>query len=634
MYRITVPIMSANVEICGGKEKILSELKRVGAQRVLLALNVLCVDPAEKARELSCLKENVEFFKANGLEVGSWMWTFWTRGANEFVKMESADGKRAKDFACPLDEEFRAFVCNYVQDIAKCGVDIIQFDDDFRYGYLTGSSHITCLCPLHMKKIHQLLGECPDPMELEEKALTGGKNKYRDAWMKVNGDALKSFAYRIRQALDEVNPNIRIGFCSCMPVWDVDGVDTVTLAKILAGNTKPLIRLIGAPYWAVEKHWQRSRVQNVIDMERMERSWCSGEIEICSEGDVYPRPRTNCPASYLELFDMAMRIDGRLDGIMKYVLDYSSAVGYETGYADMHLRNTPIYEGIEQYFSGKEAVGVRIYETMNKLQNMEILPHIKEGGLVYDTFFSPASHLLGDNSIPSTFEGEGVCGIAFGENIKYVPEEAFKRGMIIDAGAARILTAKGIDTGFAFLGEEVHSSREIEEETGMHVSYTGAFISYRATLKEGAVLLSSLMLNDSMISEEPVKNPFVFRYENEQGYRFLIFNLEAYFCGDMILRGYLRTKQIADSVAWMSGRKLPAYAYGNPDLYILCKEKDTKKAVGLFNIFADPIEQPVVELDGEYKKIRCINCTGEIRGDKVYLSKIQPFSFAGFEVEK
>ena len=35
-----------------------------------------------------------------------------------------------------------------------------------------------------------------------------------------------------------------------MSSWDIDGTNAYELAKILAGNTKPLVRLIGAPYWA------------------------------------------------------------------------------------------------------------------------------------------------------------------------------------------------------------------------------------------------------------------------------------------------------------------------------------------------------------------------------------------------
>ena len=52
----------------------------------------------------------------------------------------------------------------------------------------------------------------------------------------------------------------------------------------------------------------------------MESAWTkNGEIEIMAEGDVYPRPRTLCPASCLEGFDTAIRASGCTDGVLKYV---------------------------------------------------------------------------------------------------------------------------------------------------------------------------------------------------------------------------------------------------------------------------------------------------------------------------
>ena len=63
----------------------------------------------------------------------------------------------------------------------------------------------------------------------------------------------------------------------------------------------------------------------------MEQSW-NGNIETMSEGDQFPRPRTACPASYLEIFDTALRASGDFKGILKYAIDYTSKPGYEDSY--------------------------------------------------------------------------------------------------------------------------------------------------------------------------------------------------------------------------------------------------------------------------------------------------------------
>ena len=489
------------------------------------------------------------------------------------------------------------------------------------------------MCEHHMKKIREELGEDISPVELQERAISGEKNKYRDAWLKVNGDSLKDFAKNAREYLNQVNPSIRLGVCSCMSLWDNDGVDTETISRLLAGDTKPFVRLIGAPYWAPIKGWG-NRLQNVIELERMERSWCSDDIEIFSEGDAYPRPRTNCPAAYMELFDMAMRADGTTDGILKYAIDYASTIDYECGYIDRHCRNKHIYEGIEKAFANKTACGVRVYEAMNKLENMEIPEEAENSTKIDDIFFSPAARMLADCSVPTVYRGEGVCSIAFGENIKYVPDTAMKNGIIIDMRAAQILEGMGIDTGIKKIGGKISVTQEYfcdyKEQVNIH---HGAMV-YETELKDGARILSSFVINQSKYTLREREIPAAYLYENDNGYKFLVFAFDAYFNSEHLYRSYARSRQLRDAIVWLSGKALPAYSYGNPDLYIMCKRNSDSMAVGLWNIFADSVIEPVVEVDDEYSEISFINCTGRIDGAKVILSEIQPFSFAGFELRK
>lgn len=228
-------------------------------------------------------------------------------------------------------------------------------------------------------------------------------------------------------------------------------------------------------YWAVGKAWN-NRLQNVIELERMERSWCkNGNVEIFSEGDAWPRPRTNCPASYVEIFDTALRADGGLDGILKYGLDYFSNAGYETGYSERHLKNKPLYEKIHKHFGDKTPCGVRVYEKMQKFAETEIPTEIEKTCNIQDCFFSIASKMLSDSTIPTVYEGLGVAGIAFAENINMVSEEALKNGIIIDAKAAKILNKKGIDVGIISIGNEVYTCEEHFEDTGEVIRTTLCF---------------------------------------------------------------------------------------------------------------------------------------------------------------
>ena len=81
-------------------------------------------------------------------------------------------------------------------------------------------------------------------------------------------------------------------------------------------------------------------------------------------------------------------------------------------------------------------------------------------------------------------------------------------------------------------------------------------------------------------------------------------------------------------------KKLPAYVYGCPSLYLQCKQNENSLAIGLWNFFADAAINPEVELGDTYTNIRFINCDGALLGNKVRLSDIAPFSFVGLELSK
>lgn len=621
MYKISVPVMNYNVSRIGC-EATLKELEKLDTNRVIFALSCYEQDPQKKAASLEILKENCKFFHERGYEVGAWVWTFMFRDPHPYDTMVSIKGIPMPTYACPMDEDFSTFVADYLHDVALTGVDLIQFDDDFRYGFL-GPNGPACLCEHHMAVIRQILGEDCTREAVCEHILKGGPNKWRDAYLKANGDAFRAFAKKVRAAVDSADPTVRLGACACLTSWDIDGIQAMELSRILAGNTKPFMRLIGAPYWAVKLNWGNT-LTDTIDMDRMEAAWVRSvdpEIEIMAEGDTFPRPRTTCPASYLECFDMAIRASGCTDGIMKYGIDYFSNTDTEIGYARYHLRNRHLYDAIDKAFSGKQVVGVRVYEHPDKLAASVFEQPINIEHMV----FPRAARSLSACTIPITFEGSGITGACFGENARHLPPDALDHGMILDTHAAKILMERGVDVGIERFGKAFVSGR-LENFPGNDI-FSRNIPIYELTVKEGVEVLST---NESAKGVFPMS----MRYENGKGQRFLILNVDPNGNDTNVLKHYIRSRQYADNIPWLCGRKLPAYCYGNPNLYNLCKRDDKELAVGLWNLHADIAFAPVVELDDTYSSIEFIGCKGELKGDKVILSDIAAFEFAGFTVRK
>lgn len=565
----------------------------------------------------------MRFFKQHGYEVGAWFWGLQFDEPFSFTTIKTLKGKNVDRFACPTDTDFLGKFQQCLIDIARTGVDIILLNDDLRFG---AWGDFGCLCKNHVQMICNELGEEIAEERLAEWILAGGKNKYRDAFLKANRRSLENYAIQMRKAVDTVNPAIRLGFCASMTSWDIDG-DAYRLARLFAGNTQPLLRLIGAPYWSAGKE-KKNRLQNMIELERMEAAWNPyPDIELIAEGDVYPRPRLNCAANYLEGFDTALRASGALDGILRICIDYVSNVGYENGYLKKYLKNKQLYCDIEKHFSGKQHTGIRVYEAQNKVATMQLPNALGKDGDMEEVFYSPAARVLAAGAIPTVYQGRGVTGIAFGENAYALEEKCFSNGLIIDALAAKILTDRGIDVGIDRIGEEIPIKHQYLPDDDNYILALNCAV-FDVQLNPAAEIISYAVKT----SEVP-SLPFCYRYINGKGQKFLVFNCSGK-NNETHLKNYANEKIIADQVEWLSGKKLPAVCHGHPNLYMQCKEDEKNTVIGLWNFFEDDAIDPIVPLGQSYQSAEFFSGSGTLCGDTVKLDDIPPFGFCGIVLTK
>lgn len=589
-YRTTPEALSCEFE----------SVKKLDSERIVFVAGVMMRDEKKRAEIAECVRLNVIDAKREGFkETTAWFWSFWCSDTAGLTTMTASDGWRSPTFCCPLDPEFRKTAGAMMRDFVRTGVDMILLDDDFRYGNFR-NGELVCTCARHMARIEERLGEKIMPADLKRKAMTGGRNRYRDAWMDVNGASFREYAAFLRACADEVNPNVRIGLCSCMSHWDYDGVDAATTARILAGRTRPFLRLIGAPYWASPQgpHYYGCNLQSVIEYERMERSWVTGgDIEVVSEGDTYPRPRWATGSSHLELFDLALRVDGRFDGILKYALDYDDPM-LEDGYVVRHVRNRPLCREIALRFDGREAVGVRIYEARDRLREAVLEGRLAGNMNFLQTFGSAAAACCSDLAIPTVWEGEGLVGMAFGENVRSVPAEARRRGLVIDAWAARILMAQGVDVG-------VKDRETMEPAEGAEVIGPGA----------------------------AGRPPFAFLTRNDAGERYLVLPVEAYWAKPDWRRNATAGRLLAEGIRRLAGRPLPAFLAGNPDVMLMAKDgSDGSRSVAVLNCFTDALVDAPIELDRAFDRVEFVNCRGRLEGSRVILDDVPAYGFAAFTV--
>lgn len=627
--KLALPVFSQNLDRAG-LVKTAKRLKELKCDIVFLADSPMTCNKEERKKTLDMLKEQIGFFKSEGFSVGVWHWSFMMKGENPFKKITNSHGESNPAFVCPGDPEFLEFVYEYNRDIAKLNPDYILFDDDYRFFHLGGG--VSCFCELHMKAANEILGEDLTRDELAEKALKGDSNPYRKAWLKAKGESLENFAKTLRRAVDSVNPNIRVGLCACMSTWIGDGTDCIKIAKALAGNTKPFIRFIGAPYWAVNRDFGGNRLQDVIELERMQSAWCENQgIETFNEGDVYPRPRYACPASYLELFDIALIADGKSDGIIKYMLDYYGSADYEKGYTQCHLDNSQLREDIYNLFKDKEAVGVRVFESLEKFDNAKFSEDVVDQSYIENMFFSLAPTFLSMSSIPTHYDDTDGVTLVFGENVRNYPYQKSKSPLILDIFAADFLQNNGIDVGLVsvegdFSGAEFGCITDFElyDPSIDEYAFSSQLRTKSIKIKDGCKEILYYNIGQD-------KTPAAYTYKNKDGQAFLVFAFDARYSGKDGARNYLLQNALIRGIEEIGGQ-LPAVCPKNPDLYIITKQKDNRLAVGLFNLFADELLYKDITLAKEIQSVNFINCEGVFDGNTVTINALKAFDVAAFEV--
>lgn len=609
MYQIAVPIQNRLVNE-NTREDYIRLLKEAEASRIVLI--------AEENTNYPRFAENVAFFKEAGFSVGVWLAETIGHGGMllngldgeekpRFSPLVDIEGEQAPGTNCPLDPAFRAQMAKVAASLAATGISFILLDDDLRMSQ-HGKS-FSCACDAHLALMSEHVGKKVTREELRTRAFHGKPNEYREAWLYAQSHSVMLLAEEMRYAVDAVDPSVTIAFCAAHSPFSVDGIDPVALTKTLAGNNPPFIRLHGAPYWVTFNKWSFSEI---FSYSRMFASFFKNSgIEGLAEGDVYPRPRYNTPASHLELFDAMVRIDGAHSGILKYMADYTAPPLFETGYFARHVRNKSRAAKLKDVFPHGANLGVRV----------KTVPHLFKDA---DLDLSPAcaaspkptsAAWLSRNGIPVIFSGEGIATAAFGENARHLTEHERTDGVILDGIAAVILTQMGVDVGLA-----------------SYKDFSARRYRYLATDREGeigAVMGGDCRLLDAKLQkgaspvlfgyEEGTPESFAYTYENQSGARFLVYlaDGESVAGGSGLFGNYMQSMALSRAIPWVARTALPVTVPACPELYVMCEREEKTTSVAFLNCHADSILTPTFTLDRRYKSVVCDGGECVLDGDRL-----------------
>lgn len=634
MKTISIPIglQSVNEE---NMHAYLSALKKCKANRVFLyGLGLTYLKTSKLYTETESIKRIVKYFKDNGLEVGIWIDALGhgaplqddlAKQCENFTKIKGIDGKTAGHALCPSDKNFINAYADGIKLIATLEPDLIMLDDDFRING-RGAYYLGCFCDDCYKRYCEHVGETLTNEQIEKLITTGEKNKYRDAYLDLMGEALLNFAKSMRSALDTVNPNIRLGTCTNIEALDAGGISLIERALAFAGNTKPFARICCAPYWD-------KNVIGAVEASRMQFAYGKNfDIELFAEGDTYPRTRYNTSSKVLELFEMMLNADGVGDGTLSYLFNYQLGMEYEPGYYTCFVKNQEMRSKIFELFDGKTAVGVRVFNELRKIRNYSMPNTLIENS--FKRFCNmpilvPGKCVLSQNSIPTCYAESEYPVLVYGENAKYIDLSLLKNGAILDACGAKILKERGVDTGLISatpypFGEEYFIKQNNKIGGIKHPELQ------KIEVDKNAIIESVFTNNNS---------PASYRYENANGQKFFVLAYNHFdFNGEHnenYLNNYFRQEQIISAIEWLCGKALPVTIVKNPNLYVLAKKDDEGNlAIMLSNVNIDDVYDGAIKLNANYELLDFYNFDGTISGNKIKINHIAPYGLAIISLKK
>lgn len=166
------------------------------------------------------------------------------------------------------------------------------------------------------------------------------------------------------------------------------------------------------------------------------------------ENDPYPRDIGVVPADMCEAYDRAMIAEGVVRN--KYVVRHNAKTGKGIApeYLAAHLAGQNDAARIKSIFEGAESVGFEVFAPPHIVREATLPPYKGKNQLL--KFFAQplAGILLAANGAPTRYDRDsGAPLAAFGQSAAKLPDAWLSRGVMLDRDGARILQARGIDTG-------------------------------------------------------------------------------------------------------------------------------------------------------------------------------------------
>ncbi len=507
---------------------------------------------------------------------------------------------------CLLDPGFQNYLTETIRLLAREKPCSMLVDDDMRQ--IDGGG-LECFCPLHTARFNRLSGQHFSSDELREcvRNATAG-DPLLGCFERLRTDALFETATLIRRAINMENPAIPCGYCTPGMEFGIAG----TMAKLLAGETAPFLRVNNALYMEGDA----KNLPFIMAYTQMFRKTYADIPEVIDESDTYPQHRYSKSARSMHAHITAGILNG-LNGAKLWLTnlgwpDPETAHPYERILA----AHRNFYEELERIMRGAKLKGPA---SLNRFGWHAWHPLSSEH-MFCRRFWQ--REILNHIGIPARCEPEpdnGLFMLAGEDSIQFCSDGELRRlltgPLLLDGTAAKAIAKRGFSKEIGVNPEDqpFRCSFERNRKTGERMSMMNDFQSpFLVPNDPGTEVLTDFYL--AKFRESPEKEliaPGVTFFRNSLGGRIVVYavHLES-MSSNWLSPG--RKRLLMDVLDRLNGTPLPWVVLEEQNVYALnaALSGDNGELLALFNLNFDPIHPMHIRVVREPKRLRKLTPEG------------------------
>ncbi len=533
--------------------------------------------------------------------------------------MVNIDGAVSKSCYCASDPQMREYIRESYRLLSKTGTDFIWVDDDVRLESHPPAIHMGCFCDLCVENFSRQTGKSWSRQTLAAAFDTGTteeKYQLRQQWLEHNRNYIADILSLIRNAVDDVNPAIKLGLMTGEISYS--GYGFAEYVAAMAGTRQIEVKWRpgggfyedGVPGALLAKAHSVGRQISLIPAKVTDMQY---------EHENFPYQILK-KSTAIFVAECAASIGAGCTGVALNCMGISpDPLGEYRRWFDGVQKAQNFLDYAADTFGRSECEGV--WQAFNR-------DHVAATAL--DTTWANASIWGGDLGIPNelyelgipaayTANGAKVTLLSANTVSDFTCDELVNMlsgGVLLDGKTLQILTELGLGE---YLGWEVSDTKEkdtIEVLTGDAIN--GSFAGWQRDCRPSFWASTSYLLKPLTAQSRPLCEIIDFTpqnfgatsgaYENSLGGRVAVMGYYPW----QSLQSLAKSSQMKLLCRWLSDDTLPAYISSLHKSAVWCRRTPAgNSAQMVINASIDTAIDMTIHMCGDIKQIRCRRLHGE-----------------------